>query len=61
MKFRWIYLLQGNEFSYYMLLASAFVLNESEAAEQWEIHPWLHSNCNQLSDTDQLRAVSRPH
>ena len=49
--------MQGNEFSYYMLLASAYILNMSEEEEQWEIYPWLHSNCNQLSDADQLRSV----
>ena len=48
---------QGNEFSYYMLLTAAFVLNESERAGQWVLHPWLHSSCNQLSDADQMRPV----
>jgi len=52
---------QGNEFSYYMLLTAAFVLNETERVGQWVLHPWLHSACNQLSDADQLRPVrSRP-
>ena len=51
---------QGNEFSYYMLLTAAFVLNESERAGQWALHPWVHSACNQLSDADQMRAVRLP-
>lgn len=54
---RWV-CAQGNEYSFYMLLASSFILNLSEAAEQWTIHPWLLSNCNQLSDAEQLRGVS---
>jgi N2227-like protein len=48
---------QGNEFSYYMLLASNLVLNGSDGPNQWRIFPWLLSSCNQLSDADQLRPV----
>ncbi|KAK9813788.1 hypothetical protein WJX73_009901 [Symbiochloris irregularis] len=51
---------QGNEFSYYMLLSSAYVLNHMEKAGQHTIYPWLHSNCNQMSDSDQLRQVHIP-
>lgn len=49
---------QGNEFSYYMLLASSFVLNQSARAGQWTVFPWLHTNCNQRCIGDQLRGVS---
>ena len=48
---------QGNEFSYYMLLTSSFILNHTERAEQWTVFPWMHSNCNQKSIADQLRGV----
>ncbi len=51
---------QGNEFSYFMLLASSFMLNHSVCANQWMIHPWLHSNCNHMTDADQLRSVPIP-
>ncbi|KAL8229490.1 hypothetical protein R6Q57_014390 [Mikania cordata] len=51
---------QGNEFSYYMMICSSFILNQTEDVGEWTIHPWIHSNCNSLSDTDQLRAVSIP-
>ncbi|XP_058195468.1 uncharacterized protein LOC131311867 isoform X5 [Rhododendron vialii] len=51
---------QGNEFSYYMMICSSFILNHTETAEQWTIYPWIHSNCNSLSDSDQLRPVSIP-
>ncbi|XP_019447471.1 PREDICTED: carnosine N-methyltransferase-like isoform X2 [Lupinus angustifolius] len=51
---------QGNEFSYYMMICSSFILNHSETAGEWTIYPWIHSNCNSLSDSDQLRPVSIP-
>ncbi len=51
---------QGNEFSYYMLLASSFILNHTACARQWTIHPWVHSTCNHVSDEDQLRGVTVP-
>lgn len=51
---------QGNEFSYYMLLTSSFILNNTGRAEQWTVFPWMHSNCNQKSIADQLRGVTIP-
>ncbi|OMO95893.1 hypothetical protein CCACVL1_05188 [Corchorus capsularis] len=51
---------QGNEFSYYMMICSSFILNHTEAIGQWTIHPWIHSNCNSRSENDQLRPVSIP-
>ncbi|PWA59047.1 S-adenosyl-L-methionine-dependent methyltransferases superfamily protein [Artemisia annua] len=51
---------QGNEFSYYMMICSSFILNQTQAIGEWTIHPWIHSNCNSLSDADQLRPVSIP-
>ncbi|KAL3145964.1 hypothetical protein ABBQ38_015324 [Trebouxia sp. C0009 RCD-2024] len=51
---------QGNEFSYYMLLTSSFILNNTQRAQQWTVFPWMHSNCNQKSVADQLRGVSVP-
>ena len=51
---------QGNEFSYFMLITAAFVLNATACAEQWTIHPWLHLTCNNLTDGDQLRGVAVP-
>ena len=49
---------QGNEFSYYMLLTSDFILNACERAEQWTIYPYIHSNCNHRADADQLQQVA---
>ncbi|KAG4137682.1 hypothetical protein ERO13_D07G086600v2 [Gossypium hirsutum] len=51
---------QGNEFSYYMMICSSFILNHTETTGQWTIYPWIHSNCNSLSDNDQLRPVLIP-
>jgi carnosine N-methyltransferase len=51
---------QGNEFSYFMLLTAAFMLNSTVCAEQWTVHPWLHMTCNNQSDADQLRGVAVP-
>ncbi|KAK8532345.1 hypothetical protein V6N12_053789 [Hibiscus sabdariffa] len=51
---------QGNEFSYYMMICSSFILNHTETIGQWTIYPWIHSNCNSRSDNDQLRPISIP-
>ncbi|CAO2814169.1 unnamed protein product [Amaranthus hypochondriacus] len=51
---------QGNEFSYYMMICSSFILNHTQSIDEWTIYPWIHSNCNSLSDEDQLRPVSIP-
>lgn len=51
---------QGCEFSYHMLLTSSFVLNCLDKKDLYTIHPWIHSNCNQLSDADQMRPILIP-
>ncbi|KAL2651652.1 hypothetical protein R1flu_019780 [Riccia fluitans] len=51
---------QGNEFSYYMMICSSFLLNWTQEALEWSIYPWIHSNCNTISDKDQLRPVRFP-
>ncbi|XP_024003927.1 carnosine N-methyltransferase isoform X2 [Eutrema salsugineum] len=57
---------QGNEFSYYMMICSSFILNyliffiSTQVPGEWTIYPWIHSNCNSLSDNDQLRPISIP-
>ncbi|KAF9591905.1 hypothetical protein IFM89_009513 [Coptis chinensis] len=43
-----------------MMICSMFILNHTETVGEWTVHPWIHSNCNSLSDNDQLRAVSFP-
>ncbi|KAL1221217.1 hypothetical protein V5N11_011019 [Cardamine amara subsp. amara] len=51
---------QGNEFSYYMMICSSFILNYTQVPGEWTIYPWIHSNCNSLSDNDQLRPICIP-
>jgi hypothetical protein len=36
------------------------ILTSTQEAKEWTIYPWIHSNCNSLSDNDQLRPVSFP-
>ncbi|KAJ6864134.1 hypothetical protein NC651_034849 [Populus alba x Populus x berolinensis] len=43
-----------------MMICSSFILNQTQNAGEWTIYPWIHSNCNSLSDRDQLRPVSFP-
>ncbi|RIB25886.1 hypothetical protein C2G38_2012776 [Gigaspora rosea] len=51
---------QGNEFSFYMLLASHFILNRIERIHQYEIYPFVHSFSNIVSSEDQLRPIYIP-
>jgi carnosine N-methyltransferase len=51
---------QGNEFSYFMLLTAAFLLNSTSCQEQWTVHPFVHMTCNNVTNEDQLRAVGVP-
>lgn len=51
---------QGNEFSYYMLICSSFILNNTQAPAEWVLYPWIHSNCNMTSDENQLQPVYFP-
>eukprot|EP01105_Mastigella_eilhardi_P025772 TRINITY_DN711_c0_g1_i1.p1 TRINITY_DN711_c0_g1~~TRINITY_DN711_c0_g1_i1.p1 ORF type:complete len:434 (+),score=116.74 TRINITY_DN711_c0_g1_i1:30-1304(+) len=51
---------QGNEFSYYMLLGSNFILNRSTEVGQYELHPYLRQSCNVVRAADQLRVVRVP-
>ena len=41
---------QGNEFSYFMLLGSNFMLNCIEKVEQFEIKPFIHTFCNHFEN-----------
>ncbi|TPX30437.1 carnosine N-methyltransferase [Synchytrium microbalum] len=51
---------QGNEFSFYMLIASNFVLNRLYSNYQYTIYPWVHSLSNSTSATNQLAPVRIP-
>lgn len=51
---------QGNEFSYFMLLPSHFLLNNTQRAEEHVIYPYVHSQCNWRTTSDMLRPVKVP-
>ena len=50
----------GNEFAYFCLLSSNFILNESEAKEQFSIYPFIHNFNNLKKDSDAFREVKVP-
>jgi carnosine N-methyltransferase len=52
------YSTQGNEFSFFMLLASSYILNS--CTDQVEIHPWIHSFSNMPSSKSQLQTIVIP-
>ena len=54
------YTVEGNELSYHQLLASNWVLNDSQRAEQFLLYPYAMSFSNSLNRTEQLRAVKVP-
>lgn len=51
---------QGNEFSYFMLFASHFILNRVTKEEEFNIYPFIHSFSNIKSDEMQLSPVKIP-
>mmetsp|Transcript_3455 Transcript_3455/g.12145 ORF Transcript_3455/g.12145 Transcript_3455/m.12145 type:complete len:480 (-) Transcript_3455:851-2290(-) len=51
---------QGNEFSYFMLLASSFILNTPQEAECFRLYPWVHTLSNTVATDDTLRPVRVP-
>ncbi|KAI8993126.1 N2227-like protein-domain-containing protein [Pilobolus umbonatus] len=51
---------QGNEFSYYMLFASHFVLNRMTKENEYSIYPFIHSFSNIKSDEHQLAPILIP-
>jgi len=54
------YAAQGNEFSYFMLLSSNFILNLVNKEEEFEIHPFLHSYSNVFEEKDPIIAYKIP-
>ncbi|KAI8337102.1 N2227-like protein-domain-containing protein [Chlamydoabsidia padenii] len=51
---------QGNEFTFYMLLASNFILNKLDREDQYELYPFVHSFSNLPSAASQLQPVKIP-
>ncbi|XP_065362839.1 carnosine N-methyltransferase isoform X2 [Calliphora vicina] len=51
---------EANEFSYFMLIASNFVLNNCSRENMYTLHPWVHQHDNNLRRADQVAAVRFP-
>ena len=51
---------QGNEFDYFMLLASNYVLNKTSPKTHIPICPWVHNFSNTMSVDDAVRVVTFP-
>uniref|UniRef100_A0A1I8N7Y3 carnosine N-methyltransferase n=1 Tax=Musca domestica TaxID=7370 RepID=A0A1I8N7Y3_MUSDO len=51
---------EGNEFSYFMLIASNFVLNFCTDENMYSLYPWVHQTVNNLRRADQTAAVRFP-
>lgn len=51
---------QGNEFSYFMLLTSNYILNETEEVSQFVIYPYAHHFSNVVKSEYQMRAIKVP-
>lgn len=51
---------QGNEFTYFMLLASNFVLNCAQHAEQYELYPFAHCMSNLKTEDQAFLKIKVP-
>ena len=51
---------EGNEFSYFMLLSSNFILNSMLKKEELSIYPFIHNLSNSLSNSSALREIKIP-
>jgi len=51
---------QGNEFSYFMLLASQFILNNDLGIKKLKIHPFILQNSNIIKIEDEVRSIAIP-
>ncbi|XP_072289421.1 carnosine N-methyltransferase [Eucyclogobius newberryi] len=54
------YICQGNEWSFYMLFSSNFVLNRCEKVNSLTLYPWIHQFSNNKKSSDQTRAIQFP-
>ena len=48
---------QGNEFNLFMLIVSFHVLNHCKEVNEFEVYPWIHQYCNNLSAETQMLSV----
>lgn len=54
------YAAQGNEFSYFMLIASNFILNSVDKKEKYEIQPFIHNFSNNFEYSDPFASCRIP-
>ncbi|XP_041644353.1 carnosine N-methyltransferase isoform X2 [Cheilinus undulatus] len=54
------YTCQGNEWSFFMLFSSNFVLNRCENVNSLTLYPWIHQFSNNKKSTDQTRGITFP-
>ncbi|KAM4745153.1 carnosine N-methyltransferase [Anableps anableps] len=54
------YSCQGNEWSFFMLFSSNFVLNRCEEENALTLYPWIHQFSNNKKSSDQTRPIRFP-
>ncbi|XP_066567242.1 carnosine N-methyltransferase isoform X1 [Amia ocellicauda] len=54
------YACQGNEWSFFMLFSSNFVLNRCAEVNSMTLYPWIHQFSNNKKSSDQIRPVYFP-
>ncbi|XP_028852083.1 carnosine N-methyltransferase isoform X2 [Denticeps clupeoides] len=54
------YACQGNEWSFFMLFSSHFVLNRCEKENSLTLYPWVHQFSNNKKTSDQIRPITFP-
>lgn len=54
------YACQGNEWSFFMLFSSNFVLNRCEEENALTLYPWIHQFSNNKKSSDQTRPIRFP-
>uniref|UniRef100_A0AAQ5XV83 Carnosine N-methyltransferase n=1 Tax=Amphiprion ocellaris TaxID=80972 RepID=A0AAQ5XV83_AMPOC len=54
------YTCQGNEWSFFMLFSSNFVLNRCEKVNALTLYPWIHQFSNNKKSSDQTRPIRFP-
>ncbi|XP_018615531.1 carnosine N-methyltransferase isoform X1 [Scleropages formosus] len=54
------YACQGNEWSFFMLFSSNFVLNRCDEVNSMTLYPWIHQFSNNKRSLDQIRPIKFP-
>lgn len=51
---------EGNEFSFFMLITSNFILNRCDISNQHKLYPFVHQYVNNLNRGDQTKSITFP-